>query len=100
MAARTVTAKVQVNANRTLTVQLPDDIQTGEYEIVLVLNNTVSSDTQTPEPDQRNDQRAAVTTAWETWVQEVEQLPLEPNPASADYPRHLIEKYRKQGLEL
>lgn len=100
MAVRTVTAKVQVNANRTLTVQLPDDIQIGEYEIVLVLNNTVSSDAQTPEPAQQDDQRAAMATVWETWVQEVEQLPLEPNPASTDYPQHLIEKYRKQGLEL
>jgi hypothetical protein len=37
---QTIQAKVQVGTDRTLQVQLPTDIPAGEYDIVLVLNQT------------------------------------------------------------
>lgn len=36
---QTITTQVKVNEDRTLTIQLPVDLPTGDYEIVLVLNN-------------------------------------------------------------
>jgi hypothetical protein len=40
---QTIAAKVKVNADRTVTVQLPADVEMGEYDAVLVLNNRVES---------------------------------------------------------
>jgi hypothetical protein len=37
---QTIAAKVQVKADRIVTVQLPIDLQIGEYDVVLVLNNS------------------------------------------------------------
>lgn len=100
MATQTITAKVQVNADRTLTVQLPDEIQTGEYEMVLVLNNTLPANNQALATSEHGTQGSPVADTWKTWVQEVEQLPITPNPTNSEYRQHLIEKYRKQGLDL
>lgn len=109
MAAKTITAKVQVNADRTLTVQLPNEIQTGEYEMVLVLSDTPSADTQTSSTQElkssQQNNSCNLDDAWKIWVQEVEQLPINPMPATSnlansDYQQHLVEKYRAQGLDL
>ncbi len=40
---QTIAAKVKVNADRTVTVQLPADVQIGEYDAVLVLNSRSDS---------------------------------------------------------
>jgi hypothetical protein len=37
---QTIKAKVQVKADRMVTVQLPVDVQMGEYDVVLVLNSS------------------------------------------------------------
>jgi hypothetical protein len=37
---QTIEAKVQVKADRMVTVQLPVDVQMGEYDVVLVLNSS------------------------------------------------------------
>lgn len=97
---QTITAKVQVNADHTVTMQLPTEIEVGEYEVVLVLSDTHRSDRQTIEPTfLQNDQSDQLAT-WESWIQEVEQLNPKPNQTNSDYSQHLIEKYRQQGLEL
>lgn len=36
---QTIETQVHVNEDRRLTIQLPDDLPIGEYEIVLVLNS-------------------------------------------------------------
>ena len=99
---QTIEAKVQVNADRTITVQLPADVQVGEYDIVLVLSNRSAeaevqqeNHTEGLHPD-----KTTMSDAWEKWVEEVEQLPLLPKSTQSEYQQHLIEKYRKQGLEL
>ncbi len=105
---QTIKTKVQVNLDRTVTVQVPDDtkvstdVQVGEYDAVLVLNShsdskmaQESSQTGGEQPDN------LMTEAWEKWVEEVEQLPLSTNSIQeGDYQKHLVEKYRKQGLIL
>jgi hypothetical protein len=99
---QTIAAKVKVNADRTVTVQLPADVQMGEYDAVLVLNSRLDSAVvqesnfaDSEEPDN------LMTEDWEKWVAEVEQLPLSSNTIQeGDYHQHLIEKYRKQGLIL
>ena len=97
---QTIAAKVKVNADRTLTVQLPADVPLGEYDVVLVLNSR-STRTEAQEPDDsEGEQDKMMARAWENWVEEVEQLPLSPNPTQGNFQQHLIEKYRKQGLEL
>jgi hypothetical protein len=35
---QTIEAKVRVGSDRTLSLQLPTDVPTGEYDVVLVLN--------------------------------------------------------------
>ncbi len=98
---QTVEAKVQVNADRTVTVQLPADVQMGEYDVVLVLNScsdsaVVKKSGHAEEAEQPDN---LMSDTWEKWVEEVEQLPLSPNSIQeGDYQQHLVEKYRKQGL--
>jgi hypothetical protein len=99
---RAIEAKVKVKADRTVTVQLPADVQMGEYDAVLVLNSrsdaAVVLDSNLAEGAQPDN---LMTEAWEKWVEEVEQLPLPSNTIQpGDYHQHLIEKYRKQGLIL
>jgi hypothetical protein len=95
-------AKVKVNADRTVMVQFPADMQAGEYEAVLVLGSSsdevVVKDSGHTESEQSDN---LMTNAWEKWVDEVEQLPLSSNSIEeGDYQRHLVEKYRKQCLVL
>lgn len=42
---KTIEAQVQVDMNRMLTIQLPADVQAGEYDVVLM--NTASNHTTT-----------------------------------------------------
>lgn len=99
---QTIEAKVQVKADHTVTVQLPADVHTGEYDAVLVLNSRSDSAVmQESNPAEGEQQDNLMTEAWEKWVAEVEQLPLSSNTIQpGDYHQHLIEKYRKQGLIL
>jgi hypothetical protein len=98
---QTVEAKVQVNADRTVTVQLPADVQMGEYDVVLVLNSrsdsAVIQDSGHAEGEQ-HDQTMALR--WAKWFEEVDRLPLLENPEEGNFQQYLIDKYRKQGLEL
>ena len=86
---QTIEAKVQIGDDRTLRVKLPADVPVGEYEVVLVLNQS---------KNEQSDPK--MTAVWEKWVEEVEQLPLLPNPIQGDYQQHLIDKYRQQDLKL
>ena len=49
---------------------------------------------------ERSNHADTVDDSWEAWVQAGEQMPLLPKPAESEYQQHLIEKYRKQGLNL
>lgn len=98
---QTIQAKVQIKADRTLTVQLPAEIQTGEYEVELILKSRTSDESQTPEPDADDRPKSNRAKAWEKWIKEVEDLPISPSlVVESDYQQHIIEKYRKQGLEV
>lgn len=97
---KTIAAKVQINDDRTLTIQLPIDVQSGEYDIVVVLNNRSTNKEVQESSHSEDEQDKTMTRAWERWVEEVEQLPLSPSPTQGDFHQHLIEKYRQQGLDL
>jgi hypothetical protein len=99
---QTIAAKVKVNADRTVTVQLPADVQMGEYDAVLVLNSRLDSAVvQESNPADSGEQDRIMALRWQKWFEEVEQLPLSTNTIEpGDYHQHLIEKYRKQGLIL
>ena len=101
IAMQTIQAKVQINADRTLTVQLPAEIQTGEYEVELILKSRAPDESQTSEPDADGRQKSSRAKAWEKWIKAVEELPISPGlVVESDYQQHIIEKYRKQGLEV
>lgn len=98
---QTIETKVHVGENHTLQVQLPTDVPVGEYKVVLVLELLEEAKPEAVQSEQDQDQSdPTMAAAWEKWVAEVEQLPLSPNPTQGDYHQYLIEKYRKQGLEL
>jgi hypothetical protein len=107
MGMKTIEAKVKINADRTVTVQLPVDmelpvdVQTGEYEAVLVLGSSsdevVVEDSSQIEGEPQDEKMAQ---RWQKWFEEVEQLPLLENPEKGDFQQHLVEKYRKQGFVL
>ena len=97
---QTIAAKVQINDERTLTIQLPADVQSGEYDIVVVLNNRSTNTEAQKLSHSENEPDGTMACAWERWVEEVEQLPLSPSPTQDDFHQHLVEKYRKQGLDL
>jgi hypothetical protein len=98
---KTIEAKVKVNADRTVTVQLPVDVQVGEYDAVLVLNSSsrliVEKDSIHLEGEPQDE---GIALRWQKWFEEVEQLPLLENPQKGDFQQHLVDKYRKQGLVL
>ncbi|MEB3248032.1 MAG: hypothetical protein VKK07_01675 [Merismopediaceae bacterium] len=73
-------------------VSLLDKIIDQEYEAL----HTKNPDTPTPTAESEQE------IAWNTWVAEVKQLSPSTNisPEASDYSKHLIEKYRKQGLIL
>jgi hypothetical protein len=74
-AMKAIETKVQVNADHMLTVQEP-----GHAE------------------DEQEDKTMALR--WKKFFEEVDQLPILENRAEGDFQQHLVEKYRKQGLEL
>lgn len=101
---QTITAKALIESDRKLTVQLPEEIQTGEYEVVLVLNSSVSNvdpaaSLDAVSSDAENKQKL-LNEVWDTLMEEVENVSVEPTPVSSEYQKSLIEKYRKQGLDL
>ena len=96
-----VAVKVQVNADRTVNVNLPDDVPIGEYEAVLVpVKKLAVESAQSSEAVESEQWGEAMDAFWNQWVEEVEQMPLSPQPAKSEYHKSLIEKYRKQGLDL
>jgi hypothetical protein len=104
---QTIKAKVQVNLDHTVTVQVPDDmkvpadVQVGEYDAVLVLSSrSDSAVVQEPSHAEGEQQDETMALRWQKWFEEVEQLPLLENPEKGDFQQYLVEKYRKQGLIL
>lgn len=91
-----IKAKVRIEVDRTVTVQLPEDVPAGEYEAVLVpIDDGINS--QNAENQKWDAEQAE---AWERIMKGVEQLQPSPQPAKSEYHKGLIEKYRKQGLNL
>ena len=43
---KTIEARVNINEDRKVTIQLPADMPTGEYEVVLILNNRSAQNTR------------------------------------------------------
>ena len=43
---KTIEARVNIDEDRKVTIQLPVDMPTGEYEVVLVLNNRSAQNTR------------------------------------------------------
>jgi regulator of RNase E activity RraA len=104
---QTIKARVQVNLDHTVTVQVPDDmkvpadVQVGEYDAVLVLNSRSDSEVvQESSHADSEEQDRTMAVRWQKWFEEVEQLPLLENPEKGNFQQYLVEKYRKQGLIL
>jgi hypothetical protein len=104
---KSIEAKVRVNADRTVIVQfpadmqLPVDVQMGEYDAVLVLNNSSDAIVEKESSHSESEpQDEGLALRWQKWFEEVEQLPLLENPEKSDFQQHLVDKYRKQGLVL
>jgi len=92
----TIKTKISVGSDRHLSLQLPQDLPPGDYEVLVVLEHANQSEFPSQTPLDR---------AWEKWVKEIQTMPLlEPpqNPSSEpdDYESYLLKKYRNQGLEL
>ena len=88
----TIQTNNQINSDRKLSIELPDNFPLGDYEVLIVLNPKESK-------EQPNESQT-MTNAWENWVKEVKQLSPLPHSEPKNYQQHLLEKYRKQGLEL
>jgi hypothetical protein len=56
---QTIEAKVSVGSDRTLLIQLPTDVPTGEYDVVLVLNQR-TEDAVVPEATALQEIRAVL----------------------------------------
>ena len=66
---------------------------------MLVLNSSNGRAEIVPEIAAEGKQKQ-LNEAFEKWLKEVEELPISPSPVEGDYRQHIIEKYRKQGLEI
>lgn len=104
-----VEVKVQVSSNRTVTVNVPDEVPAGEYDFVLWVpddssawkNSQLEANpdllTEALTDEEWTDEKVK---AWETLQTEVSQTKKEPQPVQSDFHKALIEKYRRQGLNL
>ena len=98
---KTIEMKVHVNPDRRAIVQLPVDVQMGEYDAVLVLSQR-SDSAVVPEsnPVEDEQQSEAIALRWKKFFEEVDKLPILENQEEGDFQQYLVEKYRKQGLKL
>ena len=71
---RTIQAQVNIDSDRQLTLQLPEDIEAGEYQVVIVMNP--QKETSTISPKHKLNQLAGKITAFKNidavaWQQEI-----------------------------
>lgn len=113
---KAIETKAQVDSDCTLfiTVQVPADVQAGEYEAMVVLNRLVSDespDSSIQQPESAPDGKPLVSLPGEKWSQEtadaweeiqakVRETKKEPQPVQNEYHQALVKKYCKQGLIL
>ena len=45
---RTIQAQVKINSDRQLNVQLPEDIEAGQYQVVIVISPQTTADNSPP----------------------------------------------------
>ena len=77
---KTIEARVNIDEDRKVTIQLPADMPTGEYEVVLVLNN-------------RSAQNARQSS-----IQAAQDLLRKYVPAGRSLSNELIQERRAEGL--
>ena len=87
----TIQTNTQINSDRKLSIELPDNFPLGDYEVLIILNP--KEDKEQPNESQ------TMTNAWDNWVKEVKKLSPRPRSEPKNYQQHLLEKYRKQGLD-
>lgn len=119
MRAIETTANVDDTCTLTITLQVPADVQAGKYEAMVVLNRAVESASnidsinnpaaiETENLTENNTLKnipgeqwsPEVAAAWAKIQSEAEHVELDPQPAKSEYHQSLIEKYRRQGLNL
>jgi len=105
-------ARVDGTCTLTITMQVPADVQAGEYEAMVVLNrlannessndirSEVASEDKSVAPVSGGKWSQETADVWEEIQAEVRQTKKAPQPAGNEYHKALIEKYRKQGLNL
>jgi len=62
----TIQTKTQINSNRKLSIELPDNFPLGDYEVLIILNPK--------ESEEQPNESQTMTNAWENWVKEVKKL--------------------------
>ena len=92
--------RVRVNPDRTITVNLPDNLPVGEYNAILIPAESTNQQNKQQNSAESQQWDEKMEAAWEKLIDEVEQLPNAPQPATSEYHKSLIEKYKEKGLEL
>jgi len=114
MKAIETTAQVDGARILTITMQVPADVQAGEYKAMVVLSSPAEMNQITQkrqlnltqhEGEQDSDASGelddnTMSEAWDKWVEGVENLSMSPQPVQSEYQQHLIEKFRAQGLDI
>jgi len=77
---KTIEARVNIDEDRKVTIQLPADMPTGEYEVVLVLNNRSAQNTR------------------QSSIQAAQDLLRKYVPAGRSLSNELIQERRAEGL--
>ncbi|MEL6350415.1 MAG: hypothetical protein AAFR58_01475 [Cyanobacteria bacterium J06627_28] len=91
-------AQVDTASVLTITTQVPVDVQAGEYEVMVVLNPVKSNNSEQFVQD--NNEKESRVERWQKWFEAVDQLPLEQDSSDKSFEAILVDKYRKQGLDL
>lgn len=97
---QSIGAKVQVGDDRKVTLQLPEALPKGEYEVMLVWSPVNQSPANASEPSKDVVNEESIAERWKKWFDEVDQLPIKENDEEKSFHQHLVEKYRKQGMNL
>lgn len=95
---RVVETKVQVCATRQVIMQLPRDIPVGEYDVVLVMKEPTEFSPEGARLKAVED--IPIVERWQKFFEEMEkEYSASPSVPSEHY-QSLVEKYRKQGLNV
>ena len=96
---QSIGAKVRVGDDRKITLQLPEALPQGEYEVMVVLNPVDKASSDALEADGEETEEKSIAERWKKWFEAVDQLPLKEDSEEKSFHQHLVDEHCQLALE-